>query len=40
MRHDHELNSAEALVGKSEEVLVGGTYLATRRPATERSEGA
>ena len=28
------------LNGKSEEVLVGGTDLATRRPATERSEGA
>ena len=28
------------LRGKAEGVLVGGTYLATRRPATERSEGA
>ena len=26
--------------GESEGVLVGGTHLATRRPATERSEGA
>ena len=26
--------------GKAEGVLVGGTYLATRRPATEQSEGA
>ena len=25
--------------GESEGVLVGGTHLATRRPATERSEG-
>ena len=33
-----ELRSAPR--GKAEGVLVGGTYLATRRPATERSEGA
>ena len=28
------------LGGKSEGVLVGGTHFATRRPATEQSEGA
>ena len=26
--------------GKAERVLVGGTHFATRRPATEQSEGA
>ena len=39
-RRENDREPRAGLRGKAEGVLVGGTHLATRRPATEQSEGA